>query len=260
MLQRLGARANGAVSLLLRSALKATCYGRVYSPSIWQLEFDFGGRKVGSTDPWHVDLMRALSEVAKQIGEHPCAGETMLTAVIELQSAYEAGRAFRLLSSAELAKAGIDVSEGTATHGRNTVVWMGGPAAARAAGHGRPFAAKLVAYAGTMEKGRANLALEVEHALQLISRPQQVYGRESGVDQMLISNLLLQDNGSECASLETEIVRTRSSRLVAEAATAGAIWQTAKDAAATNAVRNEIAQHFNASQKKKQKKKQNTNT
>merc|ERR1712124_156318 len=69
----------------LANAVKA----RIYAPTIWQLEFDFEGSR-GRTDPWHVDLMAALSEIVKNM----CRATTTnsggpLVPAVALQQRYE---------------------------------------------------------------------------------------------------------------------------------------------------------------------------
>merc|ERR1712224_954934 len=78
----------------LANAVKA----RIYAPTIWQLEFDFEGSR-GRTDPWHVDLMAALSEIVKNMCRATVAAPATtgtdsggpLAPAMALQQRYESG-------------------------------------------------------------------------------------------------------------------------------------------------------------------------
>jgi len=172
----------------LSNAVKA----KVYVPRIWSSQFSFPGQKDDSSDPWHIDLTRALMAGAPESG-----GAFSYTAVAELQFAYEAGEAYQIIRHATPEQRALLVRVGGVAVDRDTgdvVVWMNEHQSIQSLTlwemHPEPYPVKLIQYSGTVETGRCvHLVEVVQRAFSEIAQPEEVHGPESGVADLAISEL-----------------------------------------------------------------------
>jgi len=189
---------------------------RAYTQKILGLDFHFSGSKAGDCDPWHIDLKHCI-----QTGT---SGEPNWEALRDMQQAYEAGRAFRVVRS--LAASGDQEGYAALPGKSGFVVWAGkhrfrrrGVGAAPTPGtplvafleipSSRPFKVEITAWRGPDAGQPVNLEHEVRGAMGKIAHPERVFGSQSGALHLTLRECFLAS--SYCGRAEVKGARTRAS-------------------------------------------------